>query len=33
VERILEFELEKEEKFALNETLEAVKSTVLKTGL
>ena len=33
VERILEFELEEEEKLALNNTLKAVKNTVIETGL
>ena len=33
VERILEFELEEEEKLALNDTLKAVKNTVIETGL
>ena len=33
VERILEFELEQEEKLALNDTLKAVKNTVIETGL
>ena len=33
VERILEFELEEAEKLALNDTLKAVKNTVIETGL
>ena len=33
VERILEFDLQDDEKDALNNTLEAVKKTVTETGL
>ena len=33
VERILEFDLQDDEKGALNNTLEAVKKTVTETGL
>ena len=33
VERILEFELEEGEKLALNDTLKAVKNTIIETGL
>ena len=33
VEKILEFELENHEQDALNQTLDAVKKTVLETGL
>ena len=33
VEKILEFELHDDEKSALDDTLEAVKKTVLETGL